>query len=150
MATTPKNGTSEAPQDSPIADSVAIGRPRLPRPTRSATPVSAAEIPTSSREGYWANEVRFLKEHEGQYFTYEGVGSSQVSALRGTFGVDAHGRNTREVNRDTGKPITDEEKAAGAKVTKVVDLYVGWRPELAEDIKAGKLSKRGRPTSQVV
>lgn len=130
-----------------------VGTPRLPTPKRSAKPVKLSEIPSGgagNHGGYWAQEFQELKKHPKEYFVYEMVGSSQVSYLRNTFGLDAKGRNTRTIDPDTLEVIPKDELEKGRKGTAVVDIFVGWDPDLAEDIKAGRMkAKRGRPSAVV-
>lgn len=128
------NGKTAAPTKPGVA--------RLPRPKRSEKPVD--HIPSGGgNTGFWAAEVPFLFDHPGETYVYENVGSSSVSTLRKTYGLDAVGRNTRKVDPDTLQPV--DKDAPG---TTVVDVYVTYRPELKDDILAGRESgKRGRPAN---
>lgn len=72
------------------------------------------EIPTSSRQGFWATEFEWFKANANKVKKYEGISPTTASYLRTTYGLDAHSRNTRD---------------------KRCDLYVKYDPATAQGIK---------------
>jgi len=129
-APAPKPAGTPAPPPPPPAPEAA--RARSSKPTRSAVPVRATDIPAAQRGGDWLEDVEFLKSRPGEYFVYENVGASSVTYLRSTFGLDAKGRNTRTVDATTGQPVAKDTPGA----RKVIDMYVAYVPELVGQIKS--------------
>lgn len=72
------------------------------------------EIPSSSRQGFWATEFEWFKANPNKVKRYTGISPTTASYLRSTYGLDAHSRNTRD---------------------KRCDLYVTFNPDNAEAIK---------------
>ena len=89
------------------------GNDRAPRTTPQAGTV-VTEIPSSSRQGFWATEFAWFKDNPMVVKKYEGVSPTTASYLRSEYGLDAHSRNTQE---------------------KRCDLYVQYNPDTAEAIK---------------
>lgn len=79
-----------------------------------AAGVVVDEIPTSSRQGFWATENEWFQANPGVVKKYEGVSPTTASYLRTEYGLEAHSRNTR------GKRC---------------DLYVKYDPATADEIK---------------
>lgn len=76
--------------------------------------VEVAEIPGSSRQGFWATEFEWFKANPGKIRKYEGISPTTASYLRTEYGLEAHSRNTRN---------------------KRCDLYVKYDPATAEALK---------------
>lgn len=136
------NSTPESPAANPSPTTPAPNGAAEPsparKPSRAPVPVSKSDIPPAQRGGDWLEDVAFLKAHPGEYFVFECVGASTVTYLRKTFGLDAKGRHTRTVD-EAGNKVP-----AGQPGRKVVDIYVGYVPEMVEDIKAGRVGRRAR------
>lgn len=82
-----------------------------------STPKSGSvvsEIPSSSRQGFWATEFEWFQANPGVVKRYESISPTTASYLRSTYGLDAHSRNTRD---------------------KRCDLYVTYDPATAQAIK---------------
>lgn len=86
---------------------------RAPRSTPAAGTV-VSEIPSSSRQGFWATEFEWFKANPKTVKKYEGISPTTASYLRSEYGLDAHSRNTKD---------------------KRCDLYVQYDPETAQAIK---------------
>lgn len=85
-----------------------------PERTSPNAGVVVDEIPSSSRQGFWATEFEWFTENPNKVKKYEGISPTTASYLRTTYGLDAHSRNTRD---------------------KRCDLYVKYDPETAQSIK---------------
>lgn len=86
---------------------------RAPRTTPKPGAV-VTEIPSSSRQGFWATEFAWFKDNPGVVKKYEDISPTTASYLRSEYGLDAHSRNTQ------GKRC---------------DLYVQYDPATADAIK---------------
>jgi len=95
------------------AEASAGGSNRAPRTTPAEGKV-VSEIPSSSRQGFWATEYEWFQANPNTVKKYEGISPTTASYLRSTYGLDAHSRNTR-----------------GGRC----DLYVQFNPDTAEAIK---------------
>lgn len=102
--------TKDAPA---TAGTEANGNERAARQTPTSGQV-VSEIPSSSRQGFWATEFEWFKANPMTVKKYEGISPTTASYLRTEYGLDAHSRNTRN---------------------KRCDLYVQFDPDKAEAIK---------------
>jgi hypothetical protein len=105
-----------------MADSTTKRKRTTPQP---GTVVTA--VPERTRKGFWAREFDWFKENPSTdnnpvIKKYDDVSQSTASSLRRDYGLDAVSRNTTEDGRCT--------------------LYVEWRPERANAIKA-ETAERG-------
>lgn len=82
-----------------------------------------SEIPPSRKSSTWDLEYEWFKQNPGTIKEYLDVSQTTPSYLRQRYGLDAKGRNTN-------------------METKRVDMYVTYRPELADEIKAKAAGKR--------
>jgi hypothetical protein len=86
---------------------------RAPRTSPSAGEV-VTEIPSSSRQGFWATEAEWFMANPNVVKKYTGISPTTASYLRSEYGLEAHSRNTQD---------------------KRCDLYVKYDPNTAEALK---------------
>lgn len=108
MADTQVDKAAEAPSEAPARTTPKSG-------------VVVTEIPTSSRQGFWATEFEWFKANPNVIKQYADISPTTASYLRTEYGLDAHSRNTRD---------------------KRCDLYVKYDPQTAQAIKDRPKRKR--------
>jgi len=86
---------------------------RAPRTTPQSGEV-VTEIPSSSRQGFWATEAEWFMANPNVVKKYTGISPTTASYLRSEYGLEAHSRNTQD---------------------KRCDLYVKYDPETAQALK---------------
>lgn len=104
-----KQAEASVTQNAPVAASGKSGPRTSPAPGQVVT-----EIPSSSRQGFWATENEWFQANPNVVKKYEGISPTTASYLRTEYGLDAHSRNSRN-----GR----------------CDLYVKYDPATADAIK---------------
>jgi hypothetical protein len=103
-------------------DGVAERAPRTsPQPGEVVT-----DIPTSSRQGFWATENEWFQANPNVVKKYTGISPTTASYLRSEYGLEAHSRNTRD---------------------RRCDLYVKFDPATVDSLK-NRVKKPRKPSAK--
>lgn len=114
--------TATAAKGDTAANGAAGTSERAPRTVPQGGEI-VSEIPSSSRQGFWATEFEWFQANPNTVKKYTGISPTTASYLRSEYGLEAHSRNTKD---------------------KRCDLYVKFDPNTAEALK--NRPKRPRKT----
>lgn len=105
--------TATAAKGDTAANGAAGASERAPRTVPQGGEI-VSEIPSSSRQGFWATEFEWFQANPNTVKKYTGISPTTASYLRSEYGLEAHSRNTKD---------------------KRCDLYVKFDPNTAEALK---------------